>query len=170
MVDKYVPVGKVVRTHGIKGGLKIWPYLEKQDLYLQLQEVRLISGEDQGQNVQVLKAFVQKNHIIYYLDGIDSIEAGETWRGHEIAVPPEKFDKLPLFDYYWHELEGLTVFTAQGQNVGQITDFFQTGANHVLVVMTPRGELLIPAIKSVITQVDLEGKRVIIDPLEGLLD
>lgn len=163
-------MGKIVRPHGIKGGLKIWPYLEKEGFYLELKEVRLVSIQAEGLDVQVFRAFKQRDHIIYYLQGIDSIEAGEVWRGGEIAVPPERFEKLPLHNYYWHELEGLMVYTEDGRNIGQIKDFLQTGANQVLVVMGNQGEVLVPAIKMVIVQVDLEGKKVIINPLEGLLD
>lgn len=169
-MEKYVPVGKVVRPHGIKGGLKIWPYLDKESFYLELKELRLLSREAVSLDCRVVKAFKQKGHIIYYLKGIDSIEAGELWRGSEIAVPPDKFEKLPLDDYYWHELDGLTVYTLSGQNVGRIVDFLQTGANPVLVVMGDRGEVLIPAIKSIVTQVNLDERKIIINPLEGLLD
>lgn len=170
MVNRYVPVGKILRPHGTKGDIKVWPYFHNKDFYLNLKEVRIIKGENQEVDFQILKAAAHHEIIVFHLSGVDSIPDGLELRGTEVLVASDRLEKLPSHDYYWHDLEGLAVFTTEGRKIGQIVDFIDTGSNQVLSVRGEKGEVLIPAIKEVITEVDLEGRKIYIKSVEGLLD
>lgn len=170
MVNQYVPVGRILKTHGLKGDLKVWPYFHSKAFYLDLKEVRIVTGENTETDFQVLKAVAQNDCIIYHLSGIDTIDDGTMLKGLEVLIAADRLEKLPSHDYYWHDLEGLTVYSKDGAKIGQVVDFIDTRSNQVLSIIGEKGEVLIPAIRDVITEVDLERKRIIINPVEGLLD
>ncbi len=109
--------------------------------------------------------------IVLKLVGIDDANAAESLRNQEICIPLSKLAKLPSDSYYQHDILGLHAFTLDGRELGTIVDIFVTGGNDVYVIKAPDGsQILIPAIKDVIKQIDLIHHVMYIDPLPGLLD
>ena len=91
-------------------------------------------------------------------------------KGSELCL---KRSQLPVpneDEYYWRDLIGLAVQTDQGIELGTLVDIFETGSSDIYVVHGPSKEYLIPAIADVITQIDIAGKKMVITPLDGLLD
>jgi len=72
---------------------------------------------------------------------------------------------LPPDAYYWHDIEGLAVVTSNGEELGTVVDVFRVGESEVYVVRGSRGETLVPAVSSVVTEIDLNGKRIVVDPI-----
>src|SRR5574337_746577 len=89
------------------------------------------------------------------LNDVDTVYLGE-------AAPP------PPGSYYHHQSVGLAVVTEEGEALGEVTEILETGSNDVYVVSGPSGEILLPALTSVILKVDLEAKRMTVHLLEGL--
>jgi 16S rRNA processing protein RimM len=109
--------------------------------------------------------------IVLKLEGIDDANTAESLRDQNLAIPVSELAQLPPDSYYQHDILGLMVITLDGQKLGSIVDIIVTGSNDVYVIKVPDGsQVLIPAIKDVIKQVDLIRRTMYIDPLPGLLD
>ena len=107
--------------------------------------------------------------LILKLQGVETVEDAMLLRGAILEVPTTEAEPLPEGAYYYYQILGLDVYTANGENLGQIADILATGSNDVYVVQGPRGEVLVPAIPEVIITLDLLAKRITIEPMLGLL-
>jgi len=109
--------------------------------------------------------------VVLKLKGIDDANTAEALRNQNLDIPLNQLTKLPPDSYYQHDILGLSVITLDGRELGNIVDIIVTGSNDVYTIKTPGGsQVLIPAIKDVIKQVDLIRRTMYIDPLPGLLD
>jgi len=168
--DELVLVGKIIGTHGIKGLLKAFSYSGNiQSLQsagtVFLKDMKGVLSE------HVIKSITaHAGGFIVGLDDFTDINQVLPLNGSELYV---KLSKLPAPDedeYYWRDLIGLAVVTDQGVELGTLVDIFETGSSDIYVVRGESKEYLIPAIADVIFLVDLPDKKMIITPLEGLLD
>jgi 16S rRNA processing protein RimM len=124
-----------------------------------------------GQTEYTIERSRSAARILYLkLAGIDDRERAAEERGRYLQLPETALDPPGDDTYYWFQLIGLRVVTTPGEELGEITEIITTGSNDVFVVRGPRGELLIPAIEDVVREVDVEGGRMVIDPIPGLLD
>ena len=163
MQDKF-EVGKIVNTFGIKGEVKVNLYTEDISNFKTKSKVYVNDREMQVENSRL-----QKNMLILKLKGIDNMNDAENLRGSIIKVDRSK-KGLPVGTYYIADLVGLDVYTDEGNLLGKIVDIYNTGANDIYTVKTLEGkEVLLPAIKDVIKQVDLQNEKVIVHILKGLL-
>lgn len=167
-----IAVGKVSGTHGIRGQMRLYSYSGNLESLEAAQNVqfRLASGD--LREVCLKKAARHSGKILLTLDGITCIEMAQEFAGAELLLQREQLPQPDADEYYWHDLLGLLVVTDQGQELGKIRDILETGANDVYLVHddTTRREYLIPAIASVVTEVNLQTGRMTVTPLEGLLD
>ena len=107
------------------------------------------------------------DHLIFKFKGVDSISDAEKLAGAEVAIPFEQRAALAEDEVYESDLIGCEVFDATGRSLGVVTDFEETGGTPLLRV----GEdLLIPFAKSICTNIDLDRKRIVVNPPDGLLD
>lgn len=168
--EDLVPVGKIIGTHGIKGLLKVFSYSGNIQS-LQSAETVFLKGKDGSLREFVIKSVA--NHAGGFILGLGDfadINQVLTLTGSELCL---KLSQLPAPDedeYYWRDLIGLAVYTDQGAELGTLVDIFETGSSDIYVVRGASKEYLIPAIADVITRIDLPGKKMIITPLDGLLD
>jgi 16S rRNA processing protein RimM len=164
-MDRLVPVGRIVKTHGVKGEVKLIPYFEPPELYERFQalHVKLESGQTTELRVQGVRC--QKHFLILKLKDCESIDDAGKLLGREAEIPSRQLPTLPEDAFYWHDLKGLTVYDQTGKLLGRIEEIFPTGGNDVLVVRRGDEELLLPAIADVVTEVDLrEGKMTVRSP------
>jgi len=122
---------------------------------------------------EVLWARPQKNCICLALKDVTTRQQAEGLVGYELLIPRQNLPPLDEDTHYWIDLIGLSVFTTDRQCLGRITDIIATGANDVYVVTTPEGypvkEILLPAIASVILEVDVAGQKMVVELPEGLI-
>jgi 16S rRNA processing protein RimM len=118
----------------------------------------------------VERARADQEHWILKLNGINSRNDVELLRGELLEAADNDVQRDDDESYFVHELIGLRVVTAGGEELGRITEVLQTGANDVYVVTGERGEILVPAIAEVIEAIDVSGGVISITPLPGLLD
>ena len=156
-------VGRVLAPHGIRGELKVQPltdFPERFDagsrLWLNGQQWVVERGRWAGRGGVILK-----------LRGLDTRNDAETLRDAELTVP-EATELKEEGVYYLHDIIGLPVFDAAGEALGKLADVFSTGSTDVYVVRGDRGELLLPALEDVVTNVDVAGGRIVVDVPEGL--
>lgn len=161
----WIPVGRVTRTHGLKGELKFFP-ADQDDLVVQNdQQIRL--GETTFKIKSVRGA---KSPFIVKFEGVDSIEAAQSLSGQEVLVAKEDFESLPEGEYYRFEIEGLKAFDDTGKYYGVIEEIIATGSNDVYVVRGDGKEWLVPMIDSVVQNIDLEEGKLIFHCVEGLFE
>jgi len=161
----WIPVGRVTRTHGLKGELKFFP-ADQDDLVVQ-NDQRIRLGEATFKIKSVRGA---KSPFIVKFEGIDSIEAAQILSGQEVLVAKEDFESLPNGEYYRFEIEGLKAFDDTGKYYGVIEDVIATGSNDVYVVREEGKEWLVPMIDSVVQSIDLEQGKLIFHCVEGLFE
>lgn len=168
--DELIPVGKIIGTHGIKGLLKVFSY-SGNIKSLQSADTALLKGKDGTLREYDVKSIsAHAGGFILGLDGFSDINQVLYMNGSELCL---KRSQLPVPDddeYYWRDLIGLSVHTDQGVELGTIVDIFETGSSDIYVVRGGSKEYLIPAIADVIVHIDIPGKKMIITPLDGLLD
>jgi 16S rRNA processing protein RimM len=168
--DELIPVGKIIGTHGIKGLLKVYSYSGNIQSLQSAVTLYLKSKEGLLSEYQVKSVAAHAGGFILGLDNFTDINQVLFLIGSELCL---KLSHLPTPDedeYYWRDLIGLTVQTDQGDELGTLVDIFETGSSDIYVVRGSSKEYLIPAIADVISHVDIPGKKMIITPLDGLLD
>jgi 16S rRNA processing protein RimM len=159
-------VGRIVGTHGIRGGLRVTLL---SDFPLAFRRRKQLLVGDDLRPFEVLRARVQGESAIVELAGIESVEAAAALRGELLHVPAEEAARPRRGEHFWHEIVGLRVETEDGRELGPIK-ILRTGANDVYVVKSPaEGELLIPAIEDVVRRIEVEQGRVLVRLLPGLL-
>ena len=166
---EWATIGKVVALFGVHGELKIHLLTDIPNRFAELDAVDL--GPD---HMHYLIEGVRPHKgemAVLKLEGIDDADAAEPLLNLDLQIPLSKLAKLPPDSYYQHDILGLHVFTVDERDLGNIVDIIVTGSNDVYVIKTKDGrQILIPAIKDVIKQIDLIRCTMYIDPLPGLLD
>ena len=162
---EWISVGRVTRSHGLKGELKFFPSDRDDVLVQRKQRVRL--GEAQLKIESVRGA---KPPFIIKFDGINSIEATKNLTGKELRVARADFEPLPEGEYYRFEIEGLKAFDDTGKYYGIVEVVIATGSNDVFAVRGEGKEWLIPMIDSVVQTIDLEKGKLIFHCVEGLFE
>jgi 16S rRNA processing protein RimM len=176
---RLVALGEIVGTHGVRGLLRFHPYDRSSDLpptgrtvYLTATRPAPHGPVDPATSRAIVLDDARPHGSIALLSvrGIDSIEAAEPLVGHALALPEAELPAPDANEYYVYQLEGLAVVTETGEPLGTVERSFSNGANEVLVVQNDGREHLIPLIADVVRTVDLTERRIVIDPIPGLLD
>lgn len=169
-MEEKLRVGIISSTHGIRGEVKVFPTTDDQNRFKKLKKVLLEDKKEELElEVEGVKFF--KKFAILKFKGIDNINDVEKYKGKELYVIRKEAQKLEKDEYYIADLLGIDVVEDNGQKLGTLKDVIETGANDVYVVEREKGkELLIPAIKQCILNVDVESGRMDVHLLEGLLE
>lgn len=168
MGNKFFPIGKVVKPHGIKGKMKVDYYGENLHRFSLYHEVFIKGQTSKPEPYEVLEAIPQPPRLILQLKGIEKIEEVEPLVGKEILIKKKDFSELEEGEYYWMDILGMKVETEEGKGIGRVKGIFPTGANDVFIVEGRRGEILLPATMGVIQSVDLKRKVMKVVRMEGL--
>lgn len=169
-MEDFFQVGIITATHGINGEVKVFPTTDDPKRFKRLKEVLLDTGKERIplkiESVKYFKQFV----ILKFLD-INNINDVERYRKCSLLVSRENAVRLGRDEYFVADLEGLEVRDENGTPIGVLKNVMETGANDVYVIELSDGrELLLPAIKQCVLEVDVEAGFVRIHILEGLLD
>ena len=163
--DELITIGRIVAPHGVRGDLRILPDTDRPSIYKKLKSIRL-----GGRTYGLLSARPHKNVYIVHLEGVDDRNTAETLVNQIVQVPLSALPERPEGSIYYFELVGMTVVTEEGDNVGTIKEVLKTGANDVYVVENGEGEeILLPAIRECILDVDVEKNVMTIHLMKGLI-
>jgi 16S rRNA processing protein RimM len=168
--ERLIALGSIVGTHGVGGLLR---FHSRSDVAAALAAVSTIHLAAPGTEPLPWKVVSAKPHghfVLLRLEGIDGIDRAATLVGAVVSVPAAALPVAGPGEFYAYQLEGLEVLTVAGGRLGSVESVFPTGSNDVLVVRDGARELLIPVIADVIRTVDLDARRVVIEPIAGLLD
>lgn len=167
-MEDLLQIGVITTTHGVRGEVKVFPTTDDPKRFKKLKQVILDTGKEQIE-LEVAGARFFKNLVILKFKGIDNINDVEQYRQKSLYVTRENAVPLEENEYFIADLIGLKVVSDEGEELGELSDVLQTGANDVYVVSkenTP--ELLIPAIRDCIKQVDIESGTMQVHLLAGL--
>ncbi len=168
-VTEWATIGRVVALFGLHGELKVHLLTDIPNRFAQLDAVHL--GPNRTRYLIKSVRPYKGDMILLGLEGLDDANTAEALRNLDICIPLGQLAKLPPNSYYQHDIIGLHVFTLDERDLGNIVDIIVTGSNDVYIIKTTEGrQVLIPAIKQVIKQIDLIRRTMHIDPMPGLLD
>jgi 16S rRNA processing protein RimM len=167
-------VGRVVKAHGITGEIVVEVHTDDPGArFAPGTTLRAKGSDDQQRSYVVDAAREHGGRLLVRLAGVGDRETADALRGSLFVVDSEDLPPIDEPDtYYDHQLEGLPVRTATGQQVGTVAEVLHTAAGELLAVKRDDGggEVLVPFVSAIVTSVSLEDRRIEIDPPDGLLD
>lgn len=167
-MEKYFEIGQIVNTSGIKGVIKVKPFTDDITKFKTLKTI-YIDVKKELKSFEIENVYFNKNMVFLKLKGIDTVEQAENYRNYYLKIE-RKDEKLKGDTYYIVDIENSEVYTDDNQFLGKVTEVFSTGSNDVYVVKAEDGkQILLPAIKDVIKQIDIKNKKIIVHLLEGLI-
>lgn len=167
---RFLAIGRVVRPHGVRGEVRAEVYTELPERFNWLDTLFLSRDPDDtaAQGVSVESTRFHKGYVLVKLGGIDSRNDAEMLRGMWLLVPIEEGIPLEEDEVYHFQLEGLAVYTDEGEHLGVLDEVLETGANEVFVVTNGPQELLLPNTEEVVLEVDWDARRMIVHLIPGL--
>ena len=168
-MEKYLEIGQIVNTFGIKGQVKVVPFTDDINRFDELKEI-FVEKKNELKLFQIEQVSYSKNMVILKLKGIENPEEAEKLRNCDLKIDRKNAKKLPEGTYFIADLIGLEVYTDEDILLGKLEDIYNTGSSDIYVIKNDVGkQILLPAIKEVLKQVDLENKKIIVHIIEGLL-
>lgn len=168
-MEQLLQVGVITQTHGVRGEVKVFPTTDDPERFLNLKKVLLDTGkETMALEIQSVKFF--KQFVILKFKGIDNINEIERYKRCPLLVTREDAVALEEDEFFIADMIGMTVETEDGKAFGTLKDVMETGANDVYVIESEEhGEVLVPAIKECVLDVDIEEQKMIIHLMDGLV-
>ena len=163
-------VGRIARSHGIRGQVIVNPETDFPEDRFQPGAELFIERGGQVEALKLTTARFHKERPVIGIEGVETMDAADALAGRELRVPVERLAALPPDTFYRHDLIGCRVETRAGTVVGIVNDVNGTLTASRLVVISDEGEILIPLVSQICQDIDAEGRRIVIDPPEGLLE
>ena len=167
-MEDLLKVGVITTTHGVRGEVKVFPTTDPER-FLDLEYVILDAGREMKKlEIRNVKFF--KNLVILKFDGIDNINDIERYKRCPLLVERKDAVALEEDEYFIADMIGIQVVTEDDEPFGTLKDVMETGANDVYVIDTEEhGEVLVPAIRECILDVDIENQKMKIHLMDGLI-
>lgn len=171
---QFICIGKIVKPHGIKGEVKVQTFcncpeilLEAENLFLSEKENHPFPVEAKVKNIRI-----HKKSALIKLNVTPNRTEAEKYRGWFVTVLRDELPRLEVDEYYVTDLIGINVETIEGREVGQISGVLPAAENDVFEIENPKtGKFnMVPANKKFIKSIDLEKRKMIVEPIEGLLE
>ncbi|MBK3494413.1 ribosome maturation factor RimM [Viridibacillus sp. YIM B01967] len=165
-------VGKIVNTHGIRGEVRVISQTDfPEERYVVGEQIALFKKDSKKPlRLTIATARPHKNFILLSFEGYPNINDVEEFRDGILKVSEKQLSELEEDEYYYHEIIGCNVFDEEGNEIGQVKEIFETGANDVWTLKGVNGkDQHIPVIDDVIKEIDIDGKKIIIHVMDGLL-
>ena len=169
MKKERLEVGQIVNTFGIKGFVKIYPYVDDISRFGNLKKVHIKSKKEEKE-LQIEEVKYQKNMVLVKFKGIETVENAEKLRNSFVEI--DRADAIPLEEgqYFIADLLGLDVYLDTGEKLGILEDIYNTGSSDIYVVKNELGkQFLLPYIDEVVKQINLEEGKIIVHIIEGLI-
>lgn len=166
--SQYLECGKIINTHGVKGGIKLESWCDTPADLASLKKIYLKNGAEYKCH-KVKKASVFKQFVLFELDGINDIDAAMALKNRVVFADR---DDISVDDdaFFLADIIGLDVIDiSNGEKIGTLSDVLNLGASDLYEINTKNGKKLIPAVDEFIKEIDLE-KGIFVSLIEGLLD
>ncbi|HET7114146.1 MAG TPA: ribosome maturation factor RimM [Pyrinomonadaceae bacterium] len=165
-----VLIARAVKTHGLKGEVVAELLTDFPERFEDLEELVLVSPGGEQKTGSIEDFWFQKDRVVLKVAGYDDVDAAKQLIGYEFGVPESDRVQLEADEFYDWELEGCTVKVGE-ESIGQVRSVMKTGGAEILVISDETGtERLVPLAAPIVVKIDPEGKTIVVDPPEGLLD
>lgn len=169
MKQEYFEIGQIVNTFGIKGFVKVVPFTDDISRFEELKSI-LVEKNKKLIEMEIEEVKYHKNFVLLKLKGIEDINEAEKYKSCYLKIHRDNARKLPEGTYFIADLIGLNVYTEDGTLLGKVDDIYNSGANDIYVIKDELGkQILLPALKKVIKQIDIDNEKIIVHLLEGLI-
>ncbi len=169
-MEKLLRVGVITSTHGVRGEVKVFPTTDDPQRFKKLKKVIMDTGKEQL-DLEIASVKFFKNMVILKFKEFDNINDVEKYKQADLLVTREHAVKLKPGEYFIVDLIGLKGISDEGEDLGELTDVIQTGANDVYVFSkTGEQDLLVPKIPDCVKDINLEEGTVLVHLLPGLRD
>lgn len=169
--EALIIVARGVRTRGLKGELVADLLTDFPERFERVSELSGIGPGGERKELKLESHWFQNDRMVLKFSGYDTIESAKTLVGFEFGIPEAERVQLSKDEFYDWELEGCSVGVANSSAIGKVREVMRTGGVELLVVEDDaRHEHLIPMAQSIVVEVDIPRKKIVIDPPDGLLD
>jgi len=164
--EDLITIGKIVKPQGRKGEVAVEVISDRPERFASLRRAFVPSEQGLAREVIVTRSWPHKGRFVLKLEGVDSIDEAEAYRGMEIRLAEDDLDPLPEGSYYHHQLKGLQVEDPEGRVLGVVRDVMTTAGDVAnLVVQGTTGEWLLPLAEAFVRHVDpAQGRIVAVRP------
>lgn len=167
-MGKMLRVGKIINTHGIRGDLKVFPLTDYMERFEELDWVYI---DDNNERFYIKSVKYMPTVVLLSFKGYENINLVEKFKDKYLFIDESQRRNLPEDTYYIADIIGLDVYTVKGEYIGKVEDIIQTGSNEVYIIKGESNkEIMIPAVKEFILEICLEEGKIIIDPIEGMIE
>jgi 16S rRNA processing protein RimM len=163
---RFIAVGRITHAHGVKGEVSVLPLSQVEGRFQ--PGARLFLSESQERSVTVNASRPHHQRLLVSFRDVADRSRAEELRGEYLFVPASESPPLPEGEFWAHELIGCRAVTGSGRELGEVTEVVHTQANDVWVVVGEEGEVLIPALASVVESVDVTGRLIVVREIAGL--
>lgn len=161
--SEMVAIGLVVKPQGRKGEVLVQPLSDRPDRFPTLRAVYVPGEGGAARAMAVVDCWPHKDRFVLKLEGVDSIDDAEKFRGMDVRIPEGDLPALPRGSYYHHQLKGLAAFDEAGAALGTVHDILETGGEAPVLALRAGGaETLIPLAEAFVREVDLERGRIVV--------
>ncbi len=165
-----VAIARIVRTRGIRGETVAELLTDFPERFDGLRDISAKFPDGRVEELSLERHWFQNGRIVLKFAGIDTVEDAEKLRGAEICIDEADAVELDEGEFFDWQLEGCAAVTIDGTELGKVKELLRTGGTELLVIKGDGREYLIPFAESICTEVDIDGKKITVDPPEGLLE
>lgn len=169
--DELVIVARAVRTRGLKGELVAESLTDFPERFETIEQLFAVAPNGERKQFELENYWFQNQRIVLKFSGYDDVESAKVLIGYEFGVPESERVALADDEFYDWELEGCLVENKSGANIGKVREILRTGGVELLVVENDQHhDYMIPMAATIVTEIDLPNKKIVVDPPEGLLE
>lgn len=155
-------VGQITKPHGVRGEVKVFSLTDSLERFKSLKRAYI-----DGKEIKITSVKLQSDRAILKIEGIDTMDEADNYRNKYIEVKREDAIKLPKDSFYIADLIDCQVYDTEGESLGKVYDVIETGSNDVYWVKDENNkEVLIPALKSIVEEVNIKDSKIIIKPVK----
>ncbi len=160
---KMVILGQLGAAHGVHGWLKVTSYTDPDTNILDYP-IWQLSTHNGWEPIKLLGKRIQGPHLVVQLDGCDNSELAKCWTGRKFAISRDELPSADDDEFYWTDLEGLTVRTTSGQTLGQVDHLIEVGSRDVMVILGGEEPIQVPFVMhETVCKVDLEQGEILVE-------
>jgi len=169
-MEDLVAIAKIAKPRGLKGELIADVLTDFPERFDGLENITAVLANGERRELKIENAWFQNERIVLKFEGVDAVEQAEEFRSAEICIAENEAVELDADEFYDWQIEGCEIETADGKCIGTVREVMRTGGTEVLIVEGGEKEFLIPFAKAICVEVDVEKRRIVIDPPKGLLE
>ena len=170
MSDDFIVIGRVTRTHGVHGEVRVHPYTNEADSLGQYDRLYFQVPNEEREIYRIDGFRPHKNFALLKINGVHGKESAQRFLGAEILIKRDWMPPLEPDEYYWTDLVGLKIIDQEGRDLGYVKRLQSTGADDLLVFERDQEEYYLPFREEIIRSVDLSAGRISASPPPGLLE